>query len=117
MTIDMQYICPVCGYPKLTGPPVDFLICPCCGTEFEYDDATLTHQQLRHQWIQSGMQWHSHAVSPSPGWNAWWQLIKARFEGDLPSLPVDLRPQMDVVQEPPLTLKGFKSDYRVKVLA
>ena len=27
-------LCPVCGYRGLEAPPANFLICPCCGTEF-----------------------------------------------------------------------------------
>ena len=49
--------CPVCGYQHLSQPPYDghgcasFDICPCCGTEFGYDDSSATHEVLRRRWI------------------------------------------------------------------
>jgi hypothetical protein len=42
----MDFICNICGYPNLRLPPRDetgashFNICPCCGCEFGYEDAT-----------------------------------------------------------------------------
>ncbi|WP_460042587.1 hypothetical protein [Pseudomonas sp. S2_H01] len=60
---DRSYICPVCGYPELDEPPYDgfgcasYGICPCCGTEFGYDDSTLAHSALRTKWISDGMCW------------------------------------------------------------
>jgi len=41
---DPYYICPVCGFDKLEGPPYyehfagSNEICPCCGFEFGVDD-------------------------------------------------------------------------------
>ena len=43
--------CPVCGF-GMEAPPKDWHICPCCGTEFELDDAYHTHEQLRTEWIK-----------------------------------------------------------------
>lgn len=74
MTEKMTYDCPVCGYNKLRCPPVDFFICCCCGTEFGNDDFDVSHQQLREQWIQSGMSWFSEYTLPSPQWNPTEQL-------------------------------------------
>ena len=65
------YICTVCGYDGLNEPPYDekgcasFSICPCCGTEFGYDDHSLSHEALRKKWIESGMKWWS-ATTPKP---------------------------------------------------
>lgn len=86
-----MFECPVCGYDKLAKPPVDFSICPCCGTEFGYSDAgpeslAETHAFLRRRWIARGAQWHSRYTAPSPGWNPWIQLIKAKHVGDIPYL-------------------------------
>jgi transcription initiation factor IIE alpha subunit len=53
------HICPVCDYAGLDGPPENWQICPQCGTEFGYDDATKTHQQLREEWERGGRQWWS----------------------------------------------------------
>jgi hypothetical protein len=60
-----MYTCPVCGYSRLEEPPKNFSICPSCGTEFEYDDAFLSHAQLRAMWLQRGPTWWS-TVDPCP---------------------------------------------------
>jgi len=66
--------CPVCGYDRLTEPPVDFTICPSCGTEFGYDDAFITHSQLRDKWLRNGAQWWS-PVDPRPdNWDPYLQV-------------------------------------------
>lgn len=69
-----MYTCPVCGYDKLSEAPLDFTICPSCGTEFEYDDAFATHIQLRADWLRKGARWWS-PVDPQPeGWDPYLQL-------------------------------------------
>lgn len=69
----MVNICPVCGF-LMRYPARDWNICPSCGTEFGYDDAGRTHAELRHAWIDRGMQWWSPVESPPDGWNALEQL-------------------------------------------
>ena len=65
------FTCVVCGYDELDEPPYDeygcssFTICPCCGTEFGYDDYSIAHEVLRQRWVASGMKWWSTAV-PEP---------------------------------------------------
>lgn len=39
------------------------MICPSCGTEFGYTDATTTHQQLRARWEAGGRRWHSRVMA------------------------------------------------------
>lgn len=51
--------CPVCGYGGLTEPPSDFTICP---TEFGYDDATRSHEELREEWVRNGSRWAAENV-------------------------------------------------------
>jgi hypothetical protein len=52
----MGHNCPVCGYAKLAEPPYDktgcasFEICPSCGTEFGYHDASKSHAEPRRLW-------------------------------------------------------------------
>lgn len=80
-----NYECPVCGYPDLTEPPfvggeASFEICPCCGVEFGYQDTGRTHAQLRKQWIDSGMPWHSRAQGPSTSWDPKEQLRLAELD-------------------------------------
>ena len=72
-----MYDCPVCGYNKLRRPADNFQICPSCGTEFGYMDATLSHAQLRQRWLDSGALWHSRRVPPPYQWNGYGQLIRA----------------------------------------
>jgi hypothetical protein len=70
----MNYICPVCGYDRLSKPPADHNICPCCGTEFGYADIAHTFEQLRERWITRGATWFSAHTPPPPDWNAGQQL-------------------------------------------
>lgn len=66
-------ICPVCGYDRLTEPPLNFTICPSCGTEFEYDDAFASHAELRANWLRNGAPWWS-PVDPRPdNWDPYLQ--------------------------------------------
>ncbi len=81
------FVCPVCGFPGLTEPPVDvtgsptYSICPCCGVQFGADDQEHTHVELRREWIQGGAQWWSQNQPPPDGWNADTQLKAAGFNG------------------------------------
>jgi hypothetical protein len=76
-------VCPVCGYPGLAEPPYDqhgcasFEICPSCGTEFGYDDATRTPDQLRQQWVQAGARSSSKTTPAPSGWDGAKQLQTA----------------------------------------
>lgn len=75
-----SYRCPVCGFDELDEPPYDeygdasFDICPCCGVEFGYHDATTTHAQLRDNWIKNGCPWTSTVDTPPADWNPYDQL-------------------------------------------
>jgi hypothetical protein len=76
------FTCPVCGYPNLSESPYDdngcasFSVCPCCGTEFGYDDFTAIHAILREKWIANGMKWWSKNSLPPDNWNSQEQLKK-----------------------------------------
>jgi len=74
-----MYTCPVCAYPQLNYPPCDFTICPSCGTEFGYHDATRTFEELRTKWMVDGMRWHSRAVPPPKDWSAVAQLLSGGY--------------------------------------
>jgi hypothetical protein len=74
----MVNICPVCGY-WMRFPAADFHICPCCGTEFGYDDAGRTHADLRAQWLRSGAHWWSRNERPPEGWDPYTQVQDAIY--------------------------------------
>jgi hypothetical protein len=73
----MSYVCPVCGYNGLRRPPKDYLICPSCGTEFDYHDSGAGYAELRSGWLASGAKWHSRVIPPPPDWDAEEQLLRA----------------------------------------
>lgn len=77
----MSYQCPVCGYNKLSRPPTDYHICPCCGTEFEADDFETTYEQLRQRWLNNGAVWFSEFIPKPANWNLYTQL--ANLESDV----------------------------------
>jgi hypothetical protein len=78
-----RFNCPVCGYGNLTEPPYDlhgcgsFEICPCCGTEFGYDDVSRSHADLTAAWLALGAQWWSKTTPRPARWNALDQLRAA----------------------------------------
>lgn len=74
-----HYTCPVCGWDQLAENPrcPTYEICPCCGTEFGYDDYARSPLLLRAQWVARGMRWWSRHRAAPEGWNAWAQLRRA----------------------------------------
>jgi len=71
-----KFQCHVCGFPELERPAYDlemnqplFDICPCCGCEFGYNDATPKARE-RHlkEWIKQGAIWFKPDVRP-PKWD------------------------------------------------
>jgi hypothetical protein len=85
---DEIYRCRVCGY-RNSEPPwgpdcqtPSHRICPCCGTEFGYEDITLKAIRMkRGKWVESGMPWFSPKKKPKD-WNAEEQMqrIPSEFE-------------------------------------
>ncbi len=75
----MKYSCPVCGFNGMAKPPADYYICPCCGTEFGYDDIAHSWSELRDRWLKKGGLWFSRHVSSPAGWNPALQLLEAGF--------------------------------------
>ena len=82
----MGNTCPVCGFAKLAEPAYDkvgcasFEICPSCGTEFGYHDATKSHADLRKLWLAAGVPWSSQVIASPPNWDAMEQLRAAGLE-------------------------------------
>lgn len=85
MPNEKHYKCPVCGFKGLDEPSRDkdgnasFEICPSCGTEFGYDDATKSAAQLRREWLGRGAAWWSKTVKPPKNWNPVMQLRGAKL--------------------------------------
>jgi hypothetical protein len=76
------YTCPVCAY-SMADPVEEGNICPCCGTEFGYDDDLgVTYRQLRQLWIRNGTPWFSPVVTIPSGWDPILQLVEADYEFD-----------------------------------
>jgi hypothetical protein len=93
-----MHTCPVCGYNELSYPPRNFTICPSCYTEFGYDDATLTHADLRREWIENGMPWMGINISPPPlGWNPYKQLTNLSEARETKTPPVTKGAHIEVV--------------------
>jgi hypothetical protein len=77
--------CPVCGLQldraAWDGNESSLDICPCCGIQFGYDDATPKgiegrkeiHCDWRRRWIEEGMKWRG-VEKPPPDWNPTLQL-------------------------------------------
>ena len=74
-----MHICPGCGYAKLEFAPEDFTICPSCGTEFGYQDATRSYYDLCQDWIAGGLKWHSRVEELPFPWNPYNQLITSKM--------------------------------------
>jgi hypothetical protein len=72
-----MFQCPVCAYGELREPAVDLNICPCCGTQFGYDDVTLSYDALRREWLGAGAQWFSNTTPPPPHWNGYRQILNS----------------------------------------
>ena len=79
----MTYTCPVCGFGKMEDPPHDYNICPCCGTEFDYDNHGRTNLTLRNAWLAQGGHWFSRATSPPQDWNPYAQLSAVGYDYDV----------------------------------
>src|SRR5438067_11786556 len=70
----MRYKCPVCFFPDMDSPPSDYMICPCCGTEFGLDDEDVSHAELRMEWAKRNFPWFSTYTARPLGWNPVLQL-------------------------------------------
>ncbi len=68
-----KFVCPVCGHRDLVEPAWDittgtpsFNICPCCGCEFGYEDATpKAKNRYLLNWIKKGAIWFKPDLKPA----------------------------------------------------
>jgi hypothetical protein len=72
--------CPVCGYGYLSDDAVNHGICPSCGTEFGYDDVSVSHEALRAEWLRNGGHWFDDSMAPPRDWDPWKQVIEAFYK-------------------------------------
>ncbi len=84
--MDPITICPVCGYeldiPSWDGELPSDEICPSCGIQFGYNDATggdmelrrKVHDTWRSEWVAKGMPWSSVGQAPPKDWDPIQQL-------------------------------------------
>ncbi len=77
----MNQLCPVCGFDALRYPAKADMICPCCGTQFGYDDFAKTHAELREEWLADGAVWQSRRTPPPAGWSPDKQLARIGLPG------------------------------------
>jgi len=89
--------CVVCGNTHLEYPLEYGEICPCCGTEFGFNDQLKTHEQLRYEWIfKNRAAWWSLSTPPPVGWTPFTQLVTANYlplSSDIPSSGIiDVKP-------------------------
>lgn len=82
----IHYTCPVCAYPDMKRPVEEGNLCPCCGTEFGYDDGVLeqSHREIRDKWVADGAEWFSNTTAPPYRFDGIIQLTLAGFEFDFP---------------------------------
>lgn len=73
-------------------------ICPCCGTEFGFDDDLgVSYRELRDRWVEDGTPWFSTVDAPPPLWDGINQLVSSEFEFTPPTWlerfddPIDVR--------------------------
>jgi hypothetical protein len=126
----MKHTCPVCGYDALARAPVDYYICPCCGTEFGYDDIAHSWDDLRNLWLSKGAPWFSKRTAPPADWDVLNQIgrltvqnvrnIAGTTPGEVPVLREEsLVSKPVVLNEAPVRVSGttdnieFKRDAKV----
>jgi len=121
----MKYFCSVCGYDALTKAPVDYNICPCCGTEFGYDDVAHSWDDLRTLWLSKGAHWFSKHTPPPPAWNVLNQIgllnvqhmrnIAGTTNGEVPTVKEgSLMSKPVVLNEPPIRISGTTANVEFK---
>lgn len=81
----MTYCCPVCGYDQLRSAPANHMICPCCGTQFGYDDYAESHSALRQNWMSAGCKWFSRQTPPPANWSVGSARVQMTRAGLLPA--------------------------------
>lgn len=112
-----MYTCPICGYNRLEHPARDFNICPCCYTEFGYEDHITSPAELRAEWIRNGMRWEGSNVIPAPAdWSPIQQLIQAGYLHDL-YMPTPDQTEIVVFRRGPHSFSSGPDDRRLDTVS
>ncbi len=74
--MNIENLCPVCGY-EMEAPPMDYRICPSCGTEFGVSDVNASIAELRDVWMQTGPAWWSTSDPKPTNWDPLEQMREA----------------------------------------
>lgn len=108
-----NYTCPVCAYSLMPYPVEEGNICPCCGTEFGFDDDLgMSFRRIRDAWVAAGTPWFS-PIDPRPLlWNGLVQLILSGYEFALPEDMAPEAPQRDNAEMP-----GQRTNIRLELAA
>lgn len=72
----MKHICRVCGCDLMEDEPYDqfgcptYVVCPCCGYEYGYDDfhLNISYEKFRKEWKELGYKWLYEKAKPI-NWN------------------------------------------------
>lgn len=79
--VPTTFTCPVCAYSLMPYPADEGNICPCCGTEFGFDDDLgVSYRELRDHWLEQGAPWFSPVDDTPPHWDPIEQLVQSEFE-------------------------------------
>ncbi len=76
---ELKFRCPVCAF-WMSKAPVDYTMCPSCGTEFGVDDVDQSFSEIRSQWLDAGAPWWSTLIGPPENWNPIKQIKEFREE-------------------------------------
>jgi hypothetical protein len=99
-------------FSGLPYPPLDYHICPCCGTEFGNDDEDFSHSQLREMWLGSGANWFF--GNPPAGWNWVLQLYEAGlFAVNVSGIEAEI--QAEATETDPAILRKGSFEYSFAV--
>jgi hypothetical protein len=104
----IQYTCPVCAHSQMPYPADEGNICPCCGTEFGYDDTMgTTYRDLRDAWVARYAPWFSPIDGPPLMWDGVVQLILADYDFTMPDWMADRVTRPGAVVVPGLSIDAW----------
>lgn len=80
------YTCPICAYSRMPYAADEGNICPCCGTEFGFDDDLgVSFRNIRDRWVANGTPWFSPLDARPLFWSGIAQLVSAGYVNLIPN--------------------------------